>query len=114
MARRALFLAQEQRGVAMHLTTSTVDELYVNAIRLKELECPLACTSCSKPLAGWSAAQRTCENCGACNVVFRSCFTACEAVTALRAVQRVAVTRTTYVPRFGWIVGFRRQTRRVA
>ncbi len=98
----------------MHLTTSTVDELYVNAIRLKELECPLACTSCSKPLPGWSAAQRTCEHCGACNVVFRSCFTACEAVTALRAVRRVAVTRSTYVPRFGWIVGFRRQALRVA
>jgi hypothetical protein len=98
----------------MHLTTSTVDELYKNAIRLKERECPLTCTSCGTILEGWSA-QRNCEHCGACNVVFRSCFTACEAVTALRSVTRISVTRSTYVPRFGWIVGFvRRRNRRAA
>jgi hypothetical protein len=89
----------------MQLTVSKLDELFAAARRLQQSESSVTCLSCAAPLVLLETARR-CRDCGTTNIVFKSCFAACEAIAALRAMPRIVVAPTAYVPRLGWLVGF--------
>jgi hypothetical protein len=98
----------------MGLSMAAVDELFATARRIKRLECNLVCVACAAPLEIVETARR-CPDCNTTNVVFRSCFAACDAIAAVRSMRGIVVAPTAYVPHLGWVVGYRRirQTTRI-
>src|SRR5690348_4790208 len=99
----------------MTLSPRMIDELMMNARRLKDSECQITCTHCGTALV-YSERPVDCPECAVTNHVFVSCFDACDTISQLRASGSVLVAPTSYVPNLGWLVGyyFSRRTLRVA